>query len=450
VIKNIRTQLTQPVSAAPLAVFRIAFGVLMFASTLRFILKGWVDQMYILPKVYFSYFGFEWIQPLPGTGMYVVFALLLLASACITLGFLYRYAAVMFSLLFTYVELIDKTNYLNHYYFISIVSFLLIFVPANRYYSLDVRVRPSLLSTHIPAYYIWIIKFQILLVYFFAGLAKVNSEWLLEAMPLKIWLPAFSHVPLLGKLFEQSWVAFVFCWFGCIYDLFIGVLLVNRRTVKLGYVLVVIFHVMTALFFNIGMFPYVMIALTIIFFQAETHERLLAKFFSWLKTNKDQQTVRAEWKPRVSKIVLGVLCVHFALQVALPFRYALYPGNLFWTEQGYRWSWRVMLMEKAGTAFFYVRDEKSGRESEVMNSMFLTPMQEKMMSTQPDMMVDYARFLKEEYRRMGYTEPTVRAECYVTLNGEGSRLIVDPNIDLAVQSNNPFAVKNWIIPYAHN
>lgn len=446
-----RTSLTRQVPIAPLVIFRIAFGVLMFASTLRFMLKGWVDQLYIAPKIYFPYYGFEWIKPLSADGMYVVFVLMLISALLIAAGFLYRYAALAFFLLFTYVELIDKTNYLNHYYFISIVSFLLIWVPANRYFSIDVRLRPSLLRTHVPAYTVWAIKLQLLVVYVFAGIAKVNYEWLIEAMPLKIWLPAYSHVPVFGPLLEQEWVAYVFCWFGCIYDLFIGLLLINKRTIRLGYFLVVVFHALTAMFFNIGMFPYIMISLTVIFFSDEFHLRLISigqKFFG-----RSKQLVPARelvMKPAFHRVLIGLFMLHFAAQIIMPFRYAFYPGKLFWTEQGYRWSWRVMLMEKAGTAFFYVRDGKTGRESEVMNSMYLTPMQEKMMATQPDMMVDYARFLKEEYTRLGFEDPAVRTECYVTINGRGSTLIVDPHTDLASQSNSPFKLKTWILPYAQN
>ncbi len=444
-----RNLVKRQVSIAPLVVFRVAFGMLMFASTLRFILKGWVDQLYVAPKVFFPYYGFEWIKPLSAEGMYVVFIAMIVCALLIAAGFLYRYATIFFFLLFTYVELIDKTNYLNHYYFISIVSLLLVFVPANRYFSVDAWLRPSLMRTHVPAYMIWAIKLQLLLVYFFAGLAKVNSEWLLEAMPLKIWLPAYNHLPLIGPLMEQEWVAYVFSWFGCIYDLFIGILLINRRTIKAGYFLVVLFHAFTAMFFNIGMFPYIMIVLTTIFFTESFHEKLIRTARCRMgRTVQPPVTRRHAVSPVFNRLLIGFFLVHFFSQAILPLRYTLYPGELFWTEQGYRWSWRVMLMEKAGTAFFYVRDEKTGRESEVMNSMYLTPMQEKMVATQPDMLVDYAHFLREEYSRHGFTNPSVRTECYVTLNGNGSRLIADPNVDLSAQTNNPFKHKSWILPHA--
>lgn len=414
----------------------------MFLSILRFIWKGWVYKMYVLPKIYFPYFGFEWVKPLPEVGMYLVFALLLISALGIVSGFLYRWSASLFFLLFTYVELIDKTNYLNHYYFVSLISFMLIFVPAAHSFSLDNlwKKRPAL--DKIPQFYILIFQVQMFLVYFFAGLAKVNSDWLLEAQPLKLWLPAFSHYPVIGWLLEEDWIAYVFAWFSCVYDLFIGFFLFQRRYVKYAYVFVIVFHMATALFFNIGMFPYIMMTITLIFFEDAFHQRILS-----LLGKKSSEVADTYQNLQPSKLFLSFFLVFFLVQALLPFRYLLYPGKLFWTEQGYRFSWRVMLMEKAGTAFFYVKDRASGREAEVDNKDYLTYMQEKMMATQPDMMVDYAKFLKTEYRQKGFEDPSVTVRSYVTLNGSGTRLFVDPTVDLASQSNSFLQAKTWINSY---
>jgi len=106
----------------PLAVFRIAYGFLMFISILRFWNKGWIEELYLAPSFHFSYFGFEWVKPL-GEFTYLVFFICGLSSLFVGLGFKYRWSIVIFFLSFTYIELMDKTTYLNHYYFISISSF---------------------------------------------------------------------------------------------------------------------------------------------------------------------------------------------------------------------------------------------------------------------------------------------------------------------------------------
>lgn len=424
----------------------MAFGILMLASVLRFVAKGWVYTMYIKPKVFFSYYGFEWVKPLDANGMYLLFGLMALASLCIALGFFYRIASILFFVLFTYVELIDKTNYLNHYYFISITSFLLVFLPAHRYFSVDAWRNKTLFATHAPNYFILTIKFQVFIVYFFAGLAKINTDWLLHAQPLKIWLPAHSEMPIIGNLLTKEWVAYAFSWFGCIYDLAIPFLLFIPRYVKPAYVFVIVFHLATSLFFNIGMFPYIMITLTTIFFSERFHIQIIEKIrFVFRKSSRETDSAYIP-SPLILKAFTVLFMVHFSIQLFMPFRYLLYPGNLFWTEQGYRFSWRVMLMEKAGTAFFYVREKTSGKEIEISNSDYLTPMQEKMMATQPDMLIDYAHFLKQEFQAKGFHDPEIVVESYVTLNGKASQLIVDKQTDLGREEDN-FKPKTWVLPF---
>ncbi len=424
----------------------MAFGILMLVSVLRFLAKGWVYDMYIRPKVFFPYYGFEWIKPLDPASMYVVFGILAFTSLLIALGLFFRISTILFFTLFTYVELIDKTNYLNHYYFISIAAFLLIFLPAHRYFSLDVLRNKNIAATHTPNYFILTIKFQVFIVYFFAGLAKINNDWLLHAQPLKLWLPAHSEMPIIGTLLTKEWVAYFFSWFGCIYDLAIPFLLFIPRFVKPAYVLVIIFHLATSLFFNIGMFPYIMIVLTTIFFTEHFHKRII----NWLrsvfqKTKSMEITMTYAPKQNALKMLSVLFVTHFSIQIIAPFRYLLYDGNLYWTEEGYRFSWRVMLMEKAGTAFFYVREKSTGKEMEVSNCDYLTPMQEKMVATQPDMLINYAHFLKKEFQSKGISDPEILVESYITLNGKASQLIVDKKTVLSEEVDN-LKPKKWIIP----
>ncbi|MFY9311141.1 MAG: HTTM domain-containing protein [Bacteroidia bacterium] len=450
-ISFLKEKLSEPVHIAPLVVFRIIFGAVMLGAVIRFLLKGWVYELYIKPEFYFSYYGFEWVKPMGAAGMYIVFALMALSFLLIIFGYYYRLAAVTAFLTFTYVELIDKSNYLNHYYFVSVVCFLLIFLPAHKYFSLDAVRKPAIGTTEVPRYTISAIKLQLAIVYIFAGIAKLNYDWLYRAMPLKIWLPANAHLPVIGSFMDYEWVAYFFSWFGAIYDLFIVFFLMNSRTRSVAYIFVILFHLMTKWLFPIGMFPYVMIFCTLIFFSEDFHKKIIERIASWkpfyfisfLPVHKQTQGNPVQHK---SRAFLWVLAGFFAFQLLLPWRFLLYPGNLFWTEQGYRFSWRVMLMEKAGTAFFYVKDPETGFESEVMNDEFLTKNQEKMMATQPDMILQYAHLLKEKYEQKGINNPQVRVESYVTLNGSGSRMFLDSSIDLAKEKES-LLPKAWILPF---
>jgi hypothetical protein len=434
---------------APLAVLRIAFGGIMLISVVRFILRGWVTAFYIKPKFHFTFYGFDWVK-IPGAmGMYIVFALVVIAAILVTLGLFYRVAILTFFLCFTYVELLDKTTYLNHYYFISVMAFLMVWVPAHRYFSLDVWRKPGLWVNTVPAWTINIFKLQLLLVYFFAGVSKLNYDWLIAAMPLKIWLPANSHLPIIGGLLTQIWVAYVASWTGALFDLLIGFLLLSKKYRKPAYAFVIIFHVATGWFFKIGMFPYIMIFVTVIFFSEKTHIRLINLLRCFLPKRQQAAAGLYRLSPFKTSIIYAVLLLHFTMQLLLPFRYLLYRGKLYWTEEGYRFSWRVMLMEKGGTIFFHVKDPVSGRRSEIINSQYLTAFQETQMCTQPDMILQFAHFLAGEYQKKGIPNPVVTAESYVTLNGSGSKLYIDSTVNLANEREG-FGVKRWVLPFQTN
>lgn len=515
---SLQDMIWKPSSIAPLAVFRVLFGAVMMLSILRFAAKGWIEEMYIQPVFFFPYFGFEWVQPMGATGMYLVFMLMAVSALGIMLGYRYRLSAVLFFLSFTYVELLDKSNYLNHYYFVSLISFLLIWLPAHRDFSLDVCRSPLLRQVTVPNWTIWLLQFQVGIVYVFAGIAKLNPEWLIHAMPLKLWLPAQAHLPVIGSLLQEEWLAYLFCWIGACYDLFIVFFLMNKRTRPWAYAAVILFHGMTAMLFQIGMFPYIMMLMTLIFFPASFHERFIGKWrgglnakILQLRSGHALRCKEKEWSlfqthqrchlergvsagkawsrkafynvflaakgssahksiaqpnfgmtqvvPRENEnpplkeriyqsrqFISILLSLYLLIQILLPFRYVLYPDNLFWTEEGYRFSWRVMLMEKAGYTVFNIADPFTGKHEQVQNYDYLTPNQEKMMSTQPDMIVQFAHFLKKEYQDKGFIDPVITTESYVSLNGRRSRLFIDPDQNLAAIQPS-FAHKEWILPY---
>ena len=419
---------------------------MMFVSTLRFWLKGWIETLFIQPTNFFHYYGFEWVKPLGEIGMYTVFVFLLISSLFIALGLFYRWATIVYFLLFTYVELIDSTNYLNHYYFISLVAFLLCLLPAHRSLSVDVWIKSSLKLDRIPNWIMGLLKFQLGIVYFFAGIAKLNYDWLFKAMPMSIWLQAKAHWPIVGSFFTEQWLAYSFSWMGCVFDLSIVFLLLSKKWRFPAYIVLVLFHVITGIMFPIGMFPWIMILATLIFFPSEFHQKIIIFIQSILKLKNRRSVVSNSLFLHgfKKKLLLTFLALYVFFQLVLPFRCLLYPDQLFWTEQGYRFSWRVMLMEKAGTAFFYVTDSKTGNRGEVDNSQFLTATQEKMMATQPDLILQYAHIIKREVESRGLEDPIINAEVYVTLNGARSKLFIDPKINLAVVDDS-FEHKGWIL-----
>ena len=413
----------------------------MLFGALRFVYQGWIEKLYLEPTFFFKFYGFSWVEPLGETGMYLLFGLIGLSAFCIMLGCFYRLACICFFLSFTYVELIDATNYLNHYYLVCLLAFLMIFLPAHRAFSFDVWRKPALRVDRVPAWTINILIFQLSLVYFCAGLAKLNPDWLFRAMPLKIWLLERSDLPVLGYFFQFPLTAYLFSWGGAFYDLTIAFFLLNKKTRVFAYILVVLFHLMTNLLFNIGLFPLIMISSTLIFFSTAFHEKLLS-YLGFQKTNSSIYTF-PKWNKRL--LQMGLVIFVF-LQISLPFRHLFYPGDLKWTEEAYRFSWRVMLVEKTGQSTFFVKDSASGRKSEIINGQYLTKFQEKQMSIQPDFMLQFAQYLKSQYQKQfNYTDPIVTVNAHVALNGRVSQQFIDPAINLAAVEDG-FAAKKWILP----
>nr|WP_316831187.1 HTTM domain-containing protein [Pedobacter aquatilis] len=428
-----------------MATYRIAIGLMLFISISRFMLKGWVAELYIKPHYFFSFYGFEFIKPL-GNYTYILFAVCGISSLLVAIGLFYRVSSVLLFCSFTYIELMDKSTYLNHYYFMSLVLFIMMFLPAQRYFSLDVIRNPYLLADQIPAWTVDLLKLLALILYFYAGLAKINSDWLLKALPLKIWLPSKNDLPLIGNLLNYPVTAFIFSWFGCVYDLTIAFFLWNKQTRLWAYFTVIIFHLTTTILFPIGMFPYVMIVAALIFFSPSFHLKIINVLRKVLRLEKQTAltNVTFTYQPAKQRFLLGLFTLFLTVQLLLPFRYLLYPGTLFWTEQGYRFSWRVMLMEKAGYAQFTIKD-KNGKFAIANNNEFLTVLQEKMMSTQPDMILQYAHMLKKYYIKQGFVSPQVYVDSYVALNGRTGQVLINPKVDLAKQEES-FLPKSWILP----
>lgn len=439
-ILNILKLLFKETSIFPLVTFRVLFGLMMFFSVIRFWLNGWIESQYIDPSFHFKFYGFSWIQEPPTYILYGLFILSAISALGIALGLFYRICTILFFLCFSYIELIDATYYLNHYYFVSLVSLFLVFIPANGNVSLDVLFKIRKPTFKILNWHLWGIMFLLSIVYFYAGLAKLNYDWLVNALPLKIWLAPHTNIPVFGSLMDNEVTAYLMSWGGALFDLSVPFLLLFKKTRKTGYFFVVIFHLFTAYLFPIGIFPYVMIVSTTIFFAPHFHEKI------WTKTRLINQSNTKIYPVKHKKLITYTLALFFIFQLLFPFRYLAYNDNLFWTEQGYRFSWRVMLMEKAGYAQFKVYPKNNNQYIIINNSDYLTPQQEKMMSTQPDFILQYAHFLSSQYKTLPSETPKVTADVFVSLNGEGSRRFVKENIDLTTKTNS-FKPIDWIEKY---
>jgi len=438
------TAIDAPIDAASLAAFRILFGVLMVVSVGRFFAYGWIESLYIDPVYHFTYFGFDWVRPWPPWGMYLHFVIVGVSALGLALGAFYRVSAVVFFLSFTYIELIDKTTYLNHYVLVSLLALLLIAMPAHRIWSVD-AMRSTDAHAKVGAWTVNTLRAQLALVYLFAGIAKLNPDWLFEAQPLHIWLTARTHLPVIGPVMDERWLAYAMSWAGAIYDLTIPFWLMWRPSRPWAFVSVVGFHVMTWLLFPIGIFPWLMICSATVFFDPDWPRRLMARVRRAKTPPPSVETPVVVGPVACPQWLVGLLGLLFVLQVAVPLRHLAWPGPVNWTEEGFRFAWRVMLIEKTGMVEFEVRSAQPALTWTAYPRDELTALQLKMMSTQPDLIHQYAHHLAEHYRGLGFEGVEVRAHGWTTFNGRLSQRFIDPDVDLAAEPLG-FQRKRWILP----
>jgi vitamin K-dependent gamma-carboxylase len=428
-VTDLRAWLSRPVDAASLHAFRRLFALLMFVSVIRFAARGWIAGIYIDPPIHFPFWGLEFLRPWPGPGMYIEFAALALAALALALARSPRLPALVFFALFTHVELLEQTAYLNHYYLVSLLALLLAFAPA-----LD---RPLA-----PRWILGSLRLQVGLVYVFAGLAKLRGDWLIHAQPLRTWLAGHADFPVLGPLLARPEAAHAMSWAGAAFDLSAPFLLLHPRTRPLAFLAVVAFHALTGLLFPIGMFPWIMACGALLLFPPSWPRQLARILGLRSPVPRDSPPPRLA---RLSCLGLAALAVHFAVQLAVPLRHHLYPGDVGWTEEGFRYAWHVMLVEKTGMVTYRVRDPASGRTFIVHPEDALTPQQAKQVAIAPDLILQLAHHLARDFAARGMPGVAVHADAFVAYNGRPSARLVDPDVDLA-RERDTLAPRRWILP----
>jgi len=421
------------VDIASLVAYRVLFGALMAWGLFRFWWNGWLERSFIEPTFFFRYWGFEWVTVPGPVGVYAVFALGTIAALMVAFGLFYRASALVVFLSFTYIELMDQSNYLNHYYLLSILSFLNLFLPLNRKWSLDVALGFVKEADYVPAWCLNLLRFQVACVYFFAGIGKIGTDWLLHAQPLNLWMMSQVDVPVIGPWLAQSAVQYMMAWSGFLFDTFIWIFLLVPTTRAAAYGVVLVFHFFTGVFFPIGLFPYIMISCATVFFSPSWPRRFLRSAPAARLSNLS-----------VKPLTVAAIGIFALVQLALPFRHFLYPSDLLWSEEGMRFSWRVMVREKNGQVTFKVTDRDSGKRWEISPGQYLAQHQELEMSGQPDMIWQLAKHIEKDFLNRG-RKVAVRAEAWVSLNGRPATLLLDPEVDLT-QVEDSLAPKNWILP----
>lgn len=432
------------VSGLSLAVFRIGIGTVGALIAVRYLLYGWIGSLLVDPPIHFTYPGLGWIRPWSEPFMSVHVVLMAIAAVLVAVGYRHRVAAAAFAILFAYVELIDRTLYINHYYWIVLTAALLAFLPAANRWSIDARrIGPR----GVPRIAVWAARFQVGMVYALAGIAKLNHDWLIRGEPLATWLGARTDIPIVGSAFGITAVAITLAWAGALFDLTVVAWLSWPRTRLYAFATLTAFHVVTwRLFPTIGVFPLAMTVGALIFLAPDWPHALVrilrrrATPPKWTDQNPrpGQNLIR-------SRAAVAGLSTYVIVMLLIPLRSTM-SGDTLWTGDGYQFAWRVMLTEKAGTVDFRIVDPATGARWTVDGPDGLTMRQSSLMATDPALTVQGAHMIEDELHRRGHGDVEVYADAFVSYNGRPHQRFIDPTVDLTRSGD--FDLATFVLPLA--
>ncbi|WP_430908240.1 HTTM domain-containing protein [Maribacter sp. 2-571] len=419
----IRRLLFGRIDNSPLIIFRVFFGILCALECYGAIVTGWVRRTLVEPEFTFNFIGFEWLQPLPGVGMYVYFAIMGTLGVGIALGYRYRFCAIAFTLLWTGAYLMQKTSYNNHYYLLVLISGCMAVFPANRYFSLDVKRNPNIRTISMPGWIKWSIVLQLFIVYTYAAIAKMYGDWV-DFGIVKILMQGKAGYPIIGSVLQLPWIHKIIGVFGILFDLLIIPALLWKPTRKPAFIASIFFHLFNSIVFQIGIFPYLSLAFTVFFFDTKTINNLFFK-------KKPHYSDAPELSPAYNRPLLLVLGIYFLVQIALPLRHHLIPDDVLWTEEGHRLSWRMMLRSRAGRIQFQVVHKDTQKKEYIDASKYLTAKQRRRLGSYPDFIWQFAQKLKAIYAEKGIAVSVYAIGSKVSVNGKPYRPFIDPTVDLA-------------------
>jgi len=435
-MKALRNFLFQPVDNSQLILFRIIFGFLITCEAWGAILTGWVRRAFIEPKMNFPFFDFDFLQPLPGNGMIYYFLFMGVFGVLVMLGYKYRVVAIGYAVMWSGVYFMQKTHYNNHYYLMVLLTWIFCLLPANRSHALDAKNNPSIKRNYCYQWHLWIFKGTVLIVYFYSAVAKMYPDWV-DAVPIKICPTQKADYPIIGPLLVQSWFQHLVAWGGIIFDLLIGPALLWRRTRKAAFVSSLIFHGFNSIVFQVGIFPYMGIAFGLFYFEPEVIRKL---FFKQKEPfTAIQETVSARFQKAKTVAFSGFML----LMIVLPVRHHLFDGNVTWTEEGHRLSWRMMLRSKTG--YVSVKVKRAAETHYVNLDDYLAPKQQRAIATRPDMFWYFIQHLKQDLTAKGEDDyDGIYAVSNVSLNGHASKPLYDPTVDLSKVQWNKFSENHWV------
>ncbi len=432
------SSLWKPTDAAGLILFRKVFAICLFIQVFEFYAADMINKTFVINHMLLPFHFSAWLPALPGKLMHLPFLAQIVAAILLFTDKHAKKGAVIYFISFSYVVLLDISYYNNHFYMELLLIFFFFFCHPQRISGKD----------YVPALLLWIFRLQVIAVYFFGGIAKLNPDWLIHHEPMRQMLQNTMGTNVSGGL-----VSF-YTYSGLIFDLTIGLLLVLPATRRPAILLTILFHLSNLLMFksgknvSIGIFPFLMMATNLLFTDAAWLRNRVPFFFPVPKQNKKSNTAVVFLQPgdRRKKIILSGLLLYLLLQLFLPLRHFLIPGNVDWTNEGYYFAWRMKIRAKQTNLKINAIDESNGKSTVIQPFRFMNTSQYKAMCEDPAAMHFFIQLLKQKALKMGMKKPAFYLNWTCSLNGRAPQAVVDSTADFGSFKFSRFAHNTWILP----
>ncbi len=430
--------LFKQVDNSALVVFRALFGFLIAIEAFGAIFTGWIRRTLMEPEFTFNFIGFEFLQPLPGYGMLWYYGIMGVFGIFVMLGYRYRLSIICYGIMWSAVYLMQKSSYNNHYYLLMLLCFIMSFLPAHRWFSLDAKIKPEISKISMPRWVWVVIVLQLWIVYTYASVAKLYPDWLDGSFPALL-MKSKANYWLVGEFLQQGWIRYAIAYFGLLFDLLIIPLLLWKRTRLPVFLMAIFFHLFNSFIFHIGIFPYMSLAFCIFFFPSE-------KINKWFLRNKKKYYDKDEIIiPPYRNFLIAAMGIWFVIQISLPLRHWFFQDDVLWTEEGHRLSWRMMLRGKSGRIAFKVVEKGTSDTIYIDKNEYLSRKQLLAIPTKPDMIWQFSQRIEEEYAEKG-KQVEIYAEGKISVNGGPYKPLIDPKVDLAAEKWQHFQHHDWILP----
>ena len=430
--------LFKQVDNSALVVFRALFGFLIAVEAFGAIFTGWIRRTLMEPEFTFNFIGFEFLQPLPGDGMLWYYGIMGVFGIFVMLGYKYRLSIILYGIMWAGVYLMQKSSYNNHYYLLMLLCFIMSFLPAHRWFSLDAKLKPEISRISMPRWVWVVIVLQLWIVYTYASVAKFYPDWLDGSFPALLMRSKRDYW-LVGEFLQQGWIRYAIAYFGLLFDLLIIPLLLWKRTRVPIFLAAIFFHLFNSFIFHIGIFPYMSLAFCIFFFPSEKINKV------FLRNRKEHYDKGEIIVPSYRNFLVGAMSVWFIIQICLPLRHWFFKDDVLWTEEGHRLSWRMMLRGKTGRVAFKVVEKGTTDTIFIDKKDYLSRKQQRAITSKPDMIWQFAQRLEEKYAQEG-KDVEVYVEGKISVNGGPYHPLIDPKVDLAAEKWQHFKHHDWILP----